>query len=544
MNQINKMSTITSPSKVVEIVNDHKSSLSVAEWACKIIVGFTSTAIKTRNTEAFIHLLDDGVCECLVNTMNLHASTSENVAAIGCHALNDLSWTSRELREFLGEIGACECVIYILSMYVGNPDVAEYGTSTVINLSKDINNSYRLAEAGACDVIVQTGNFGFNVRHPKSTIIASNVCHCIYNLCEARNQKKLSESGTCELVTQLLKIHINVYEVVVSAIRAICGLASLTIENREILGKVGACNLIVQAFSLYQPLPQSSTQPTSPSSPNSSPASQSYPSPIQQNHHTLNSNSSSSNLTNNSSNNNNSQILVEYSKYIVLIENCCEAIMHLSLNPNNTERFQHCGGCDVLVQSLDKYLIEREFGSEICCSGMINLSTYGLQTAINIQRLKQLNCLHLMQRVQTSIYSSQRAREYSVILTSLMTESQNNTSRYSQNNGIMVGVVLGSEPSADTIPLQAEVREYIQSDNNNNGNNSGSNSNNNNSVKKKKYLQTVDGVNEGQRSSNGIGSERDEKPKNNRRGSGSLDQQPIFERSSSSYGAERDVYEI
>lgn len=268
-----KLSTLTSPSKVVEIFEDHKNSQSVALWACKTIVGFTSSAIKTHSTESFIQLLENGICECLINILNLH-SNNEEIVAIGCHALSDLSWTSRDLREFLGEIGACECIIYILTLYIGNPDVAEYGTSTVINLSKDINNSYRLSEAGACDVIVQTGNFGFNIRHPKSIIIASNVCNCIYNLCEARNQKKLSESGTCELVTQLLKIHLNVYDVVVSAIRAICGLASLTIENREILGRVGACNLIVQSFSLYQPLPQI-LPPSSPSSPNSSSITQS-----------------------------------------------------------------------------------------------------------------------------------------------------------------------------------------------------------------------------------------------------------------------------
>jgi hypothetical protein len=518
------LSTVTTPAKLVEIVEDHKTSLSVAEWACKTIAGYTSTAIKTRNTESMVQLLDDGICECLVNTMNLHCLNSPEVAITGCQALSDLSWSSRELKEFLGEIGACECIVYILSLYIGNAEVAEYGTATVINLSTDISNSYRLAEAGACDVIVQTGNFGFNVRHPKAAVVAANVCHCIYQLCEARNQRKLSESGGCDLVSALLKIHLDNYEVVTAATRAICGLASLTAEHREILGKVGACALIVQSLQTYRanpppPPPPSPSLTQPPLSPNQS------------------SSSSLSSL---------STAVSDSLRYISIIENCAEAIMHLALSPNNTERIQHAGGCEALVKALDTYLLEREFGAEICCGGMVNLVTYGLSAPTNILRLRQAGAILVMQRVQSSSRASQRAREHAVLLTALMTETENgvgsgggggtgSSMRLKSTGGVMVGVVLGSEPRHGTVPLQAEVREYSSSS-------SGS-------VRKKSMTSVAS-------TSSSIslgGSERDDPAAGGgaggakpfaRRGSGSLDQQPIFERSSSSYGGERDVYEI
>lgn len=524
------LSTVTSPGKVVEIVEDHKSSLSVAEWACKTIAGFTSHAIKTRNTEAMVQLLDEGICECLVNTMNLHSLHSADVAITGCQALNDLSWTSRELKEFLGEIGACECVIYVLSMYIGNPEVAEYGTAAVINLSKDISNSYRLSEAGACDIIVQTGNFGFNIRHPKAGIIAANVCYCIYNLCEARNQRKLSESGGCELVSALLKIHLDNYEVVIAATRAICGLASLTAEHREILGKVGACGLIVQSLQIYKANITSATSSSSlsslPTPPPQSPLQQSAP-PL----------SPSSQSPSHSSLGNGHESL----RYISIIENCCEAIMHLALSPNNTERIQQAGGCEALVKALDTYLLEREFGAEICCGGMVNLVTYGLSAPTNILRLRQAGAILVMQRVQSSSRASQRAREHAVLLTALMTETENGntsaggTSRLKSTGGVMVGVVLGSEPRHGTMPLQAEVREYSTNGSSNGG--------------RKKSLTIVGNPNSSSSGSLGTTERDDVIPGNGsapfaRRGSGSLDQQPIFERSSSSYGCERDVYEI
>lgn len=400
------------------MVEECKSSLSIAEWACNSFAKFTSEAVMKRNTEAMAKLLDDGICECLVSTMNTHVASSLEVAIKGCQALNDLSWTSRELREFLGELGACECVVFALTMHIGNPEVSEYGTSTIINLSKDnISNSFRLASCGACEVIVQTGNFGFNLRHPKCTIVAANVCNAIYNLCEAVNQPKLAECGACEFVSSLLKFHMETYDVAVAATRSICGLASLTVDNREVLGKVGACRLIVSAM----------------------------------NHHP---------------------------EALPILEHCCEAVMHLSLSPNNTKHLLAASACDAVYRALNIHLMEVEFGAEICCGAMLNLVTYGTAAKENCVQLYKLGAPLLMERVQVSTHASHRARENAQqLLQSFITHglmrapsSRASSSKYPAGTGTGAAggnmhttksapvLVHGSEAKAGTIPLQAELR--------------------------------------------------------------------------------------
>lgn len=341
----------STPSEVVVILEECHQSLSVAEWACDAFSTFTASALQTGSAEAFAKLLDEGICESLVSTMNMHCAASLEVTVKGCRALSDLTQTYRELREFLGELGACECVVFALSMHVGDPDVSEYGTATLINLSKDnISNSFRQASAGACEVLVQIGNFGFNLRHPKCAIVAANVSNAICNLCEAVNQAKLAESGACELVTSLVKFHLESVEVVSAATRAICGLASLSSINRDILGRAGACRLIVNAINTHK-------------------------------------------------------------DHIGIIESCCEAIMHLALHTENTRHFYVCGGCESIVRALDVHLMEREFGPEICVGGMVNLITYGTSAKENAILLQKLDVVTLLKRVHLSTRASQRARD-------------------------------------------------------------------------------------------------------------------------------------
>lgn len=342
---------LATPAEVIRIVDESQDSVSTAEWGCRAFAKFTSLAIKMRSAEAMAQLMDEGICESLVNTMNTFAASSLEVAIHGCRALNDLSWTDRELREFLGEIGGCECLIFVLNLYIGNPEVSEYGSAAMLNLAKDnINNSFRFSEAGACDVIVQVGNFGFNLRHPRAPVVAANVCNVIAHLCEALNRQKLYDAGSNELITSLLKFHMDKADVVLSAVMAVCGLASLAPSNRETLGHVGACELIVEAMQLH-------------------------------------------------------------GNEVEILQHSCEALMHLALSPNNTSKIGNSGGCEVILSSLDRHLMEREFGAEVCCGAMLNLVTYGSATKDNCLRLESANGNAILQRVLVATRASQRARE-------------------------------------------------------------------------------------------------------------------------------------
>jgi hypothetical protein len=331
-------------------VEECKDSVTIAEWACRAIASFTQTAVVTRNREAMAQLLDEGICECLISVMHSHSASSTIVAVYGCQALCDLTKSDRELREFLGDLGACELCVFVLTMHVGHPDVTEPCSGAMINLCIDnIRNSLRLSESGACEILVQAGNFGFNLRHPQCAVVAANICDAISHLCEAANQAKLQESGGCEFIVALLKFHLDNDNVCVPATKAFCGLASLTPENREVLGRAGGCLLIVQAM--------------------------------------------------------------RESSNVQIIENCAEAMLHMALSVNNTERLTQAGACVVLMKVLDTVLIDRNFGAEICCGGLMNMVTYGTSSKENIQNMRDAGLVDLMGKVQISTRSSYRARD-------------------------------------------------------------------------------------------------------------------------------------
>ena len=115
-------------------------------------------------------------------------------------------------------------------MHLGDAEVTEMCTAAVGFLAKhDNNNSFRLAQAECCEVLAQAGNFGLNIRHPKCIEIAANVCYSLSYLSEAANISKLLNSGVCDLVIALCKVHIEDESVMYCALKCLCGLVSIIV---------------------------------------------------------------------------------------------------------------------------------------------------------------------------------------------------------------------------------------------------------------------------------------------------------------------------
>ena len=173
--------------------------------------------------QILVDCLDCGVCEVLVEIINRFATESSVVASYACLAMCNIAYGSIELREYLGEVGACESIIFAMNMNIGHPETSEYGSCAVGILAfNHIGNSFRLAQAGACECIAQTGNFGFNLRHPRCQIVAANVCTSLCYLCEASISRQLFESGAAAVLTTLLRQHIDAEIVVQPGIKAMC----------------------------------------------------------------------------------------------------------------------------------------------------------------------------------------------------------------------------------------------------------------------------------------------------------------------------------
>ena len=170
---------------------------------------------------------------------------------------------------------------------------------------ENISNSYKIAEANACDVLSQVGNFGLNIRDPRCVLVAANVCLSFSELCEASNAIQLLDCGAPALVVLLLRLHIADLYFAYAAVRALCGLSSLHVKLREEVGRCDGCRQVVDVLQ----------------------------------HHHAN---------------------------ISVVQLACEAIMHLSLSPSNTAHLSEAGACACVVDAFKTKLMENDFGAEVC----------------------------------------------------------------------------------------------------------------------------------------------------------------------------------
>lgn len=288
---------------------------------------------------------------CLLIAVNKHAETNQEIAANGCLVLCILAWSLREMKEFLGEIGACESVVYVSSLHIGDPLVSEYGSRAIALLGKNnIANSLRLSNAGAIEVLAQTGNFGFNLRHPRCLAVATNVCMGVAHLSEAANAGKLLDCGMPGLLVALMRFHYEQREFASAAVKALCALSSLNVQHREELGRSGGCEIIIEVLQRHGDCTS------------------------------------------------------------ILLEGC-ETILHMSLSPTNSTKLAAVGACELLVEALRDKLMDEDFGAEVCTGAMLNLSLYGTTTKESRAKLVADNAANVLRKTQLSTKASYRARE-------------------------------------------------------------------------------------------------------------------------------------
>ncbi len=397
---------------VIKEMDSQLNTVTICRWGLKAFISITGAAMREHNPDAMADFLDDGGCEAVLSVMNRHGETDTQIAADACLVISILSWSLKEMREFLGEIGACEMVLYISAMHMGEEAVSEHGSSAIGLLGKDHKNSFRIAEANGCDIVAQMGNFGFNLRSERCVAVATNVCYAIVCMCEATNSSRLIECGACALVIELTKLHLRDNNFASAAVKAMCALSSLNLILREELGKVGACEYILDVIPHHQT----------------------------------------------------ASILMD----------ACETIMHLSLNPSNTTTLGECGACEMLVKSFREVLSDYELGCEVCTGGMLNMATYGIAAKQNRYRLIDAGAVVELQKTKSKL--SMRSKENIAQLFKLLgvdprpaaavgsTPSSTNTLRYSRNvsGSSLVSIIHGSEMKGDTVPLQVEVHHVVE----------------------------------------------------------------------------------
>ena len=235
----------------------------------------------------------------------------------------DRTLTGRVI-EYLGAIGFYRAFLGCISLHVGDAIISELGLAAIASLgggrgtahnNNYNNNRYLLstAETNCCEVITQVGSFGFNMRHRRCCIIATHFCVAVEVLCEAVNVSKLLNSGCSQMLLALMKLHLSDACFSTAAVKAVCGLSSLSSLLRIELMRFQVCEVLVEAYTLHS-------------------------------------------MT---------------CKTIIL--DICEATLHLSVDVCNVERIGLAGLCKVLVHALQTHLLWIEQGAEIATSAVLHL---------------------------------------------------------------------------------------------------------------------------------------------------------------------------
>lgn len=340
-------------SKVIDEIKADNFSLQICEWGCTNFANITGAAMLNQNAEIMADFLDAGACEILFAVMTKHSSNSEIVTSLGCSAISNLSWSSVEMRDFLGELGCCELVVYAISYHIGEPRVSEFGSCAIINLAQDnMSNTFRLANTGALDIMSQLGNFGFNLRSTQSVVVAANTCIAFAQMAEAFNTAKLLECGACELILNLLKVHRKHDKVVESAVTALCGLASLNPRLRDLLGDIECCEIIVKILKKYDHLP-------------------------------------------------------------LVTQKAAETILHLSVSLENTLKLVKAHAFEVIMVAFESRLKDKPMGPEICLEAIHNLlkNDDDENNETNINKLKDLSIVELIRSLKANASTTKRCKE-------------------------------------------------------------------------------------------------------------------------------------
>ena len=250
------------------------------------------------------------------------AATERSVDAGTCVASVDSSTLTggRDVLEYLASIGFYKAFIACISLHVGDAIISELGLAAIASLGGSGGSSssmYLLSstvEMNCCDVITQVGSFGFNMRHERCCIIATHFCAAVEVFCEAVNVSKLLDSGCSQMLVALMKLHLPDGYFSTAAIKAICGLASLSACLRLELMRYEVCEVLVEVYSRHSKI------------------------------------------------------------YKSIIRDVCEAILHLSVDTCHIERIGvTIGLCKILVHALQTHLLWIEQGAEIATSAMLHL---------------------------------------------------------------------------------------------------------------------------------------------------------------------------
>jgi hypothetical protein len=214
-----------------EIVSD--VCLALAELAFE-----DSNSIKMR---------DSGAVQEICSTLASMGRTEAVVADNCCYAIGNIATTSAENQVRLGEIGACEAVV---GAFKHEKESAQRSACfAVSSLAKDSpENQTKLGVNGACANVANA----LNMFGTQSEAVADFACHAIINLAFRHRMNTVKLNSACAALGAAAVAHYsNSDSVAHRATQCMVILAVDSETNREVLGRSGACEMLVPTLAHF-----------------------------------------------------------------------------------------------------------------------------------------------------------------------------------------------------------------------------------------------------------------------------------------------------
>ena len=233
-------------------------------------VGFEEEANVLRDLEVnnFNHRKGDKLCEIgsphIENMDCLHAlsfmryesdsKVSPSTLRILLKKLQDLTSVKRENRVLLGQNSGCEIILAVVQDYArgeinldGN-EILEGGCMVIANLSYDTRNKTKFGELGACNVITDVLRM-----HVSKAGIVKRACWAIINLAVSHppNVQKFLTCGALEPLTIMLSKHADDAGIAQWGCLAIAYLVAAP-QNAAMAHKYSTCKVLVQILCRHR----------------------------------------------------------------------------------------------------------------------------------------------------------------------------------------------------------------------------------------------------------------------------------------------------
>ena len=241
-----------------KILAELRNSLILSDWAVFIcgtkLLEFANSRASNRSK-----LGKSGACALLLDILK---TDRDSLVVVVCFLSIGALTGNADNRARLMETSAGELVLKVMSSRLENSEVIQSGCRIISRLaSMNSDNGSILGIAGACDMaVLLIAEASINTYGNQSIFVFDEICSLIRDLAYNDNNRiKLGQMQICELLITLMKTPFFADNTTAESHKIFCGtIFNLSFNNAlngTVLGKAGACEVIIAGANSFPPEP-------------------------------------------------------------------------------------------------------------------------------------------------------------------------------------------------------------------------------------------------------------------------------------------------